>query len=194
MHTESEIVCNPTLRRRWDSLYLLGLAPPPLPESPEMAWYHYVLNGHLRYARLDERVVRDDIQDLFRANPQYFRDLPVYIPPNCTLFIQSIFSPLKHHEYVGSVLPLSDPLRQRAQRITAAFQPEISPAQADGVTAPFNGTVGPQHSQMSRGPQYSAHDQMHNASVPQHLPQVNLGQFQHRDVLLIHFIPKAHEH
>ena len=140
MHTESEIICNPTLRHRWDSLYLLGLAPPPLPESPEMAWYHYVLNRHLRYARLDERVVRDDIQDLFRANPQYFRDLPVYIPPNCTVFIHSIFSPLKRHEYVGSVLPLSDPLRQRAQRIIAAFQPEI-PAQADGVTASLSTTL-----------------------------------------------------
>ena len=70
MHTESEIVCNPTLRRRWDLPYLLGLAPPPLPESPEMAWYHYVLNGHFCYARLvDKASVLHQIYKNLRRTP-----------------------------------------------------------------------------------------------------------------------------
>ena len=86
-YSESEIVTNPTLHRKWDTLYLLGVAPPPLPVSPEDVWYHYVTNGHLRYAFLNERFIRDDVGDLFRANPNRFRDLPVYIPPGCKFIV-----------------------------------------------------------------------------------------------------------
>ena len=83
MYSESEIVANPALRRKWDTLYLLGVAPLPLPVSPEDAWYHFVRNGHLRYASPNERFIRDDVGDLFRANPNRFRNLPVHIPPGC---------------------------------------------------------------------------------------------------------------
>jgi hypothetical protein len=73
-YSESEIVTNPALCRKWDTLYLLGVAPPPLPVSPEDAWYHSVMNGHLRYAFLNECFIRDDVGDLFRASPNRFRD------------------------------------------------------------------------------------------------------------------------
>ena len=201
MYTDAEIVSNPTLRRQWDVMYLIGIAPPPLPQTPEMAWYHYVLNGHLRYARLDERVVRDDVQDLFRVNPQYFRNLSVYIPVDCRFVANDIYFLLKRYEYAGSALPLSDPMRQRAQRFSAAFEPadlDIAASPVGRVTARYNNAAGSQHSQiLSRGPQDLAHDQVHphGVSVPRHSPQVSLGQqCPHCNILLNNLIPEACKH
>ena len=82
-YSESEIVMNPALHRKWDTLYLLGAAPPPLPVSPEDAWYYFVMNGHLHYAFLNEQFIRKDVGDLFHMNPDHFQDLPIYIPPGC---------------------------------------------------------------------------------------------------------------
>ena len=57
-YSESQIVADPGLRRKWDTLYLLGVAPAPLPVSSEDAWYNFVMNGHLRYALPNERFIR----------------------------------------------------------------------------------------------------------------------------------------
>lgn len=65
------------------SLFLLGCAPPVLPNSAEEAWMSFISNGHLRYALPDENFVRDDVSSLFRANPQCFQQLSVRFSPGC---------------------------------------------------------------------------------------------------------------
>jgi hypothetical protein len=91
MYSESDVVRNPALRRKWDTLFLLDMAPPPLPSCPEDAWVNFVHNGHLRYALPQESFVRDDVRDLFRVNPERFRNLTVHIPRNCKFFVHPLF-------------------------------------------------------------------------------------------------------
>lgn len=81
--SEAEATANAHVRSAGWSMSALGIAPPPLPIGPDLAWREQLLNGHLRYTVRGSWDVRDDVLVLRAQNPARFPFSSVVIPHTC---------------------------------------------------------------------------------------------------------------